>query len=77
MQKITKRWDELTDLEQQFFNAYINGIASGGNIPPLIDQLDDIAYIVLEAVSLVTLLRMDNEKKYRLDWAGNPSQEGQ
>ena len=60
MQKITKRWDELTDLEQQFFNAYINGIASGGNIPPLIDQLDDIAYIVLEAVSLVTLLRMDN-----------------
>ena len=61
MQKITKRWDELTDLEQQFFNTYINGIASGGNIPPLIDQLDDIAYIVLEAVSLVTLLRMDNE----------------
>jgi hypothetical protein len=34
-QKITKRFNELTDDEQRFFNRYINAVASGGFFEPI------------------------------------------
>ena len=34
-QKITNRFNELTDDEQRFFNRYINAVASGGFFEPI------------------------------------------
>lgn len=34
-QKITKRFNELTEDEQRFFNRYINAVASGGFFEPI------------------------------------------
>ena len=34
-QKITKRFNELSEDEQRFFNRYINAVASGGFFEPI------------------------------------------
>ena len=78
MQKITKRFKELTNLEQHFFNVYINTIASGGTYRPierLLELVDDLRTTPKKkqahelAVMTDILRRLASPRSIDVDWS--------
>ena len=78
MQKITKRFKELTNLEQLFFNAYINTIASGDTYRPIervLELVEDLRRTPKKKqahelkVMTAILRRLASPRSIDMDWA--------